>query len=567
MAKNIRGLIKMKEKKELTLQETFALACQKHKKKDFREAENLYKNILKIKPKHLETLYLLGSLLLQVENFKRAKQLLSSAIIVNPEHSDSHNNLGIVFSKLGEREKAINCFLKAIEIEPINSKAFNNLGTAYKDLEKFTEAKNYYQKAIEIQPNYAKAYNNLGTVFRELEERDKAMNCYRKAIEIQSSLSSAHSNLGTIYKELGELEKARNCYTKATKSEPESLINYYLLSEFNEEILDSDLKILIIRLMENVNCTKHNHAFGNYLLSKYEKKSKNYKNELDYLIKGHQYYFEINREKFEGKIKFFLNQLPKIKELNNNKKLNATFLKADDVINPIYIIGVPRCGSTLIEKVIASGSKYIPIGEETIIINSIINEKLNLKQSLDSDMENLKKEIIEKYQQKGLVSKNHNYTFTDKTLSNFFNIALIRKIFDNAKIINCKRNPLSSIMSIFQNNLTSIGWAHNLENIFKYFDIYYKMISKFKKIFPNFIYELEYEKFVKNPEKESKKLMKYCELPWDKKCLEYYKRKDLISETASNMQIRKPIYKDPLDKYLPYKKILNKYGKKYPWFN
>ena len=134
-------------------------------------------------------------------------------------------------------------------------------------------------------------------------------------------------------------------------------------------------------------------------------------------------------------------------------------------------------------------------------------------------------------------------------------------------MINCKRNALSSIMSILQNNLISLGWAHNLDHIFKYFDIYYRMIEHYKKNFPNFIYELEYEKFVNEPEIESKKLLKYCNLPWDKKCLEFYKRKDFISKTASNVQIREAIYKRSLDKYLPYKKFLDKYGNKYSWFN
>ena len=567
MEKNIHGSIKMNTKKELTLEETFKLAYQKHKKNDFKEAENLYTKILKIDPEHFETIFLWGSLLLQINNFSKAKQLLSRAAIINPKHAETYNNLGIVLKKLGEREKAINCFEKAIEVNSKHPQAHHNLGTAYRELGKFMDAKKYYQKAIKIKPNYANAYINLGTVFKELEERDKAMNCYIKAIEIQPSLSYAHSNLGTIYKELGELEKAISCYTKATKSEPENLDHHYLLSEFNEEILDSDLKKLIIRLMKNVNCTKQNHAFGNYLLSKYEKKSKNYKKELDYLIKGHQYYFETNRKKFELQVKFFLNRLPKNKELNNTKKLNDTFIKGNDEINPIYIIGVPRCGSTLIEKVIVSGTKYVPIGEETIIINSVVEEKLNLKQSLDSDMENFKKKIINKYKQKGLISKNYDCIFTDKSLSNFFYIPLIKKIFHNAKIINCKRNPLSSIMSIFQSNLISIGWAHNLENIFKYFDIYYRTIDSLKKVFPNYIYELEYEKFINHPEKESKKLMKFCELPWDKKCLEYYKRKDIFSQTASNIQIRKPIYKHSLEKYLPYKNFLDKYGKKYSWFN
>jgi len=122
-------------------------------------------------------------------------------------------------------------------------------------------------------------------------------------------------------------------------------------------------------------------------------------------------------------------------------------------------------------------------------------------------------------------------------------------------------------MSIFQNNLTELAWTHDLENIFKYFNNYFEIINTFNKVDSDLIYELEYEKLVNEPENESKKLMKFCGLPWDKKCLEFYKRKDLVSKTTSNVQIRKAIYKDSLDKYLPYKKFLSKYGEKYSWFN
>ena len=122
-------------------------------------------------------------------------------------------------------------------------------------------------------------------------------------------------------------------------------------------------------------------------------------------------------------------------------------------------------------------------------------------------------------------------------------------------------------MSTLKNNLSLLSWPHNLENIFEYYNIYYQVIKKFEKTLPNFIYDLQYEKFVSNPENESKKLMKFCDLPWDKKCLEFYKRKDLFSKTASNIQIRKEIYKHSLNKYLPYKKLLNEYGKNYSWFN
>ena len=113
-----------------------------------------------------------------------------------------------------------------------------------------------------------------------------------------------------------------------------------------------------------------------------------------------------------------------------------------------------------------------------------------------------------------------------------------------------------------------ISYCYNLTMYpLNQFDIYHKKIEEFKKMHPEFIYELGLEKFVESPEEESKKLMKFCDLPWNIKCLEFYKRKDLISKTQSNVQIRKTIYKDSMNKYLPYKQFLSKHGNKYSWFN
>ena len=182
-------------------------------------------------------------------------------------------------------------------------------------------------------------------------------------------------------------------------------------------------------------------------------------------------------------------------------------------------------------------------------------------------MESIRNKIIEKYKQRKLIQEKSDFIFTDKSLENFFYIPLINKIFPQAKVINCKRNSLFSIMSILKNNLVNIPWAHNLDHILKYYNNYYKISENIKKIFPNFVYELQFEKFINDPRTESKKLLKFCDLPWDIKCLEYYKRKDLISKTASSIQIRKAIYNNSIQKYLPYKQFLNKYGNKYSWFN
>jgi len=523
----------MNEKKNLTTEETFALAVKNHKKNNFQIAENLYKEALKTNPNHFESIYYLGTLLAQTKRFDLAKPLLHKAIQIQPNYAMAYNNLGNVLKELGEHQKAISS----------------------------------YKKAITIQPNYADAHFNLGNVLKELGEHQKAISSYEKAITIQPNYAKAHNNLGIVLQNLGEHQKAISFYQMAVKYEPENLTYLYHLSELDEKVLYPNLKNKIYEIIEKNNSTKKNIAYGNFLLSRYELKAKKYKNEFDYLLKGHQYYFESEKKKFKKRVEYLLNVLPKKKELINLNRYNKNIKKDNYVIKPIFIIGVPRCGSTLIEKIIASGSQYIPIGEEAVIIHTVVENLINHKQSLNLDIENFQTKIVETYKQKGLVQEKSNYMFTDKSLENFFYIDIIKGIFPQAKVINCRRNALSSIMSTLKNNLTLLAWTHNLEHIFKYYDIYYQMIKNFEKTLPNFIYDLQYEKFVSDPENEAKKLMKFCGLPWDIKCLEFYKRKDLISETASNFQIRKAIYKDSINKYLPYKQLLSKYGNKYSWFN
>jgi len=340
-----------------------------------------------------------------------------------------------------------------------------------------------------------------------------------------------------IYATLGQFKEAAKCLQTALKDKPNDLETFYMLHRLGEKVLNSTLKNKIAKVISDDSCTKMNLAYGNLLLSKFEQQAGNYENEFNYLLKGHDYFFQSKERKFEEELKYWFDILPRIEEIVNLEKANENNYH----IKPIFIVGLPRCGSTLVEKVITSGSKHIPIGEETEIFNVLIHQGSREK-------------ILEAYQQRNLIQAASDYTFTDKSLENFFYIKFIKEIFPNAKIINCTRDILSSIMSILQTNLTEVAWAHSLRHIFQYFNLYHQKIKSF-----NFIYDLNYEKFINNPEAESKKLMEYCGLPWDKKCLEFYRRKDIISNTASDVQIRKPIHKYSLDKYLPYKPFVLKH--------
>ena len=342
------------------------------------------------------------------------------------------------------------------------------------------------------------------------------------------------------YTELGQFQEAAKCLQTALKDKPNDLETFYMLHRLGEKILDSTLKNKIDKIISEDDCTKMNLAYGNLLLAKFEQQAGNYERELDYLLKGHDYFFQSKSTKFNAELNYWFNILPRIEEIISLEKSNENNYH----LKPIFIVGLPRCGSTLIEKVITSGTKQIAIGEETQIFNFLIHQGSRTK-------------ILEAYRQRNLIQAASDYTFTDKSLENFFYIKFIKEIFPSAKIINCTRDTTSSIMSILQTNLTEVAWAHNLKHIFQYFDVYHQKI----KSFSNFIYDLNYEKFISNPEAESKKLMEYCNLPWSKRCLEFYKRKDIVSNTASDVQVRKAINEDSLNKYLPYNPFIEKYKK------
>ena len=346
------------------------------------------------------------------------------------------------------------------------------------------------------------------------------------------------------YAKLGQFQNAAKCLQTALKDKPNDLETFYMLHRLGESVLDSTLKNKIDRIISEDGCTKMDLAYGNLLLAKFEQQAGNYESEVAYLLKGHDYFFQTKSTKFEKELKYWFDILPRIEAIVSLKKSDAD----NNHIKPIFIVGLPRCGSTLIEKVITSGTKHISIGEETEIFNFLVHQGSQAK-------------ILEAYRQRGLIQAASDYIFTDKSLENFFYIKYIKEIFPNAKVINCTRNVLSSIMSILQTNLTEAAWAHHLKYIYQFFDLYHQKIEHLKTTFPNFIYDLNYEKFINNPKTESKKLMEYCDLPWNKRCLEFYKRKDIVSSTASDVQIRKAINKDSLDKYLPYEPFILKHRK------
>ena len=230
----------MNENKTLDINEIFILAVKNHQQNKTDIAKNLYNQVLKINPNHIDAHNNLGIIFKNLGENEKAINCYQKAIAINPNYANAYSNLGLVFKNLGENEKAINCYQKAISLNPNLVDAYNNLGIIFEQLGQNKKAINFYQKAIAINPNYANAYNNLGVIFKKLGQNQDAINCYQKAIAINPNDVSTHNNLGVIFDELGQSQKARNFFERAIKLNPnytESYWNFHGLSENIEEAL------------------------------------------------------------------------------------------------------------------------------------------------------------------------------------------------------------------------------------------------------------------------------------------------------------------------------------------
>ena len=205
-------------------------------------------------------------------------------------------------------------------------------------------------------------------------------------------------------------------------------------------------------------------------------------------------------------------------------------------------------------------------GEETgVLFNAVItklakNTQENTNQDFWVDIRGHAKAL---YQGANLLQENTR--FTDKSLENIFLVEIILSLYPKAKIIYCDRHPLASVVSILKNNMVTLPWAHDVNNILEYVDNCLTAIAKWTELYPESIYRITYENLVTEPEVESKKLMAFCGLKWSESCLTFHKNKDLMNKTASHIQVRDKINQSALNTYQKYAPYFREYTLQYPW--
>ena len=488
----------------------------------------------------------INEIILKLNN-KEYKSVVNSCeklIKLKIENTIIYNLFGRAYQNLALYEKSIIKFEKAIELNKNNYYAINNLAISLKAVEKYKLSEKAYQKCLKINPNYIDAILNYANLKEFLNDFEVAIDLYLSALKLKSETTEAYiySKLSRLYLSIGKTKKAKEYSLQLIKKYPYNTNFYQLYSEMADFKKDQKFISDMEKLYENKDLSKDDLINLAFSLGRAHDKLNNFGKAFTYFNKGNKLkrtQINFNLEdlvKLTNSIKSFFSDInyDEIKKQSNPKKI-------------IFICGMPRSGTTLIEQIISSHNEVIPMGENNYLSNFIKKNYLN---GFNLDERKITKDIYSK------VNLVENYTFnllnefgfksnvfTDKSVQNFFWIGFIKIFIPNSKIIITDRNSRDICLSIFKLNFKNgfMNFAYDQKDIGNFYNIYLDLISFWKKTFKDEIYVCKYENLIDNSQFEIKKMINFCDLDWDPNCLNHQSNQSGI-KTASINQARRPIY-------------------------
>ena len=481
-----------------------------------------------------------GVLLKSLKKLKEAEFCFRKAIQLNPNYPTAHSNLGVILRDLGQLIEAEFYYRKAIQLNPKHTNSHFNLGNILTDLSKLKEAELSYRKAIKLNPNFEEAHCNLGNLLESLGQLKEAELSYRKAIQLNPNFAEAHCNLGNLLRSFGKLKEAESLYSKTIDLDPNFVKAYSYLSTTQSSNKSQKWQTRLLSEDFIKNKSSKEKVFIYFARANVLHKEKKYEGSSKYLQLANN--LKLNLK--PSNIEYLLNESKKLL-LESNKKIDYK-KELKNFPQSIFIVGMPRSGSTLLESILSMNNNVKDLGEVNILEESFLIWKTS-KQKLT---------LAEIYLQKANTYYKELKSTTNKWLYNYQYAGIICSLIPNAKIIHCFRNPLDNILSIYRANFAEGNqYSSSLVDCAKVYLDQEIVMTKYKKKFKAKIYDLNYDSLVCNPTKEIKSLTSWFSWKWDDKYLSPHLNPRSVS-TASAVQVRSPINSKSCGGWKNYKELL-----------
>ena len=545
-----------------------------------------YRRALEIRPGFAEAHSNLGNVLRALGQPQEALASYRRALEIEPNFAHAHNNLGNALLQLGQTDEAVKCYRRALEIKPDFADALSNLGNALRDLGQLHEALARYRRALELRPELAEAYNNLGNVLLDLMQLDEAAASYRRALALRPDYAHAHTGLGMVLRQQGRTSEAEASCRKALDIEPDSAEVIAFLGEIRadrgefaaaEELFRQALGVdpelpsawagiaryrrmgtgdaswleATQRLANKALPARHEinlrYAMGKYFddVQDYEQAFANYRlaNEL-----AQRYGARHDRQ-------LLTQTVDRVTAAYDREWLHQSRLPAIQSERPVFIVGMPRSGTTLAEQILASHPAVFGAGELPFWNDAAAAYDSG---TLDAaaGMSTLAA-LAEEYLRQLAALSGDAQRVVDKMPTNYANLGLIHATLPGARIIHMRRNPIDTCLSIFfQNFSISHAYANDLEDLAHYYTEYLRVMRHWHATLPpGTILDVSYEGLVTEPEVWSRKMLDFIGLPWDARCLDFHRTNRTVI-TPSKWQVRQQISRSRTGRWHHYEKFV-----------
>jgi tetratricopeptide (TPR) repeat protein len=512
-----------------SMAEAGAIAAHALNARNFATALEIFNLMCARLPDSAEVFNNRGAILQQMKRYQEALASYDQAITLKPGYANAHHNRASTLKKLGRYDEALVGFDQAIALKPDHVESHHNRAVILQDLKRYDEALAGYDRVLAFNPNHAEACNNRGLVLSNQGDMAEAGKMFLKASALKPDFTEPLFSLTTIRKyqsvDVTEVKHMRALLDQPGLPSEDKECLYFALGKIFDD------------------CSRYDEAFEFYRLAN-----------------------QIRNAAVLYDAQGFTNRVNGIMEVFNRDFLARPFPFASDSQTPVFVVGMPRSGTTLLAGILSNHPAVATAGELSTMVDFPARLPELAKTNDPNDpfpqvVHHITAELAGRLQDEYLKRLRRDVGpdipfIIDKNPLNFLNLGLISMLFPQARIIHCARNPLDTGLSTyFQRFPLYLDYSFDLQNIGHFYVEYARLMEHWRKIPTLKMIEVSYEEMISNTESAARKTLDFLGLDWDARCLAPHTNKATV-ETASRWQVRQPIYRHSLERWHHYEKHL-----------
>jgi len=524
-------------------------AFQRHKQGDLRFADAAYRQVLSQRPNHPAALHYLGLIAQQTGYSKEAADLLKRSISLNPTDPRAHNHLGQIQIALKDNTAAARCFERALEIDPNNVDALNNLANVVR-VRDLMQAIELYRRALALNPRAAFATYNLAQALNEDNAVDEALTLFQRVIALDPGHCDARHALGMLLEQRGRFDEAIEQYLAVQRLQPTHVSSLANLLDIRDYEPDPATVTKAEGLLKNAAAPEEDRIKLHHGLGKHYDRQGAFDQAFGHFA-GSKAILRSQGPGFD--VAAVARSFDALKQAFGPDAFGAGRPIGSSSARPVFIVGLPRSGTTLTEQILASHPEAFGAGELRKIPEIVKFLRPDYPECMaalgDDDLQPLADDYLALLES---LAGPVPVRVSDKLPINSLHLGLIATLFPNARIVHCRRDPmdiaLSSFIELFD---LEQDYTTDFDDFGRYFLLHEQLMAHWRSVLPTRIHELRYEDMITDPEAASRALVDYCGLEWDPRCLDFTRTERTV-KTPSRWQVRQPIYDRSVGRWRNY---------------